>query len=49
MRRREFMILRGAALVAPPAAPAQQPPKLARIGYISLGAGPTSNAEGFQI
>jgi ABC-type uncharacterized transport system substrate-binding protein len=49
MNRREFITLIGGAAAAwPLAVGAQQPGKLARVGFISLSAGPSPNTEGFQ-
>jgi len=41
MDRRTFLALAGGLLAAPLAAEAQQPPKTARIGFMSLSSGPT--------
>jgi putative tryptophan/tyrosine transport system substrate-binding protein len=41
MRRREFVALIGGALALPPTARAQQPAKVARIGFLGLGSAST--------
>jgi putative tryptophan/tyrosine transport system substrate-binding protein len=49
LRRRKVLTLIGGATAAwPLAAQAQQPARLARVGFISLGVGPSANTEGFQ-
>ena len=49
MRRREFVkLVSGAALAWPPAAHAQQPAKMHRIGFLTLSSGPSPSTEGFQ-
>ena len=49
MRRRDFIkVIVGSAAAWPLAAPAQQPEKMHRIGYLTLLSGPSSSTEGFQ-
>src|SRR4051812_7701731 len=49
LNRRDCMALLGGAAAAwPLATQAQQPARLARVGFISLGVGPSANTEGFQ-
>jgi putative ABC transport system substrate-binding protein len=49
MRRREFVkLVSGAVLAWPPAARAQQPEKMHRIGFLTLSSGPSPSTEGFQ-
>jgi putative ABC transport system substrate-binding protein len=47
-RRKVLTLICGAAAAWPLAAQAQQPARLARVGFISLGVGPSANTEGFQ-